>query len=196
MLLTDLQKAQMFKAMASKSSTVLARDFGLDKHYKSMNSCKAAVAGVKKEVLANPEKYIEFGITPEVVTLVQQGLDSRKASKNVTRVSEVTLRDKETELENMDYKDLVERGAKKSLVLLNKKLDAIGKTNKGIKDMQLGTMGTIVGIMFDKSRISKGEATEHIMLKARISEDLTPAQKLELILKMREINNTNGTTSS
>ena len=173
----------MFKAMASKSAAVLAREYGLDKVYATIESAKSKVSSIRKEVAANPEKFKEYGVSQEVVDVVNTALASRLATRPLPAV---TAHDKETVLETMEYKPLLERGAKKSLVLLNKQLDYASKSKKALSKIPIGTLATVTAILFDKTRLSRGEATEHIMMKAKITEDLTPTQRLELILSMRE----------
>ena len=41
---------------------------------------------------------------------------------------------------------------------------------------------------FDKSQIVRGQATEHIAMKAKITKDLSPTERLELVMKYREKN--------
>jgi len=86
----------------------------------------------------------------------------------------------------MDIDELVGKGSKKSLIALNMKLDDVLSSNMEMKKLNLTTLSTTAGILFDKSRIVRGESTQHVILKAKISDDLTPEQKIELVLRMRE----------
>ena len=91
-------------------------------------------------------------------------------------------------LEDKNIKELIETGSKKSLILIHKKMDIAMKSKKELDKMNIAALNTVVGTLFDKRQISKGEATEHIALKAKISKDLSADEKMELIIQWREKN--------
>lgn len=183
--MNDIQKAAIVKALATKSSFAVGREFGLDKVYGSVSSIRQCVLNIFKQVADNPEKY---GVTNEVIALVQQAMkDRRKSPQRVTgQGTSLYHQAKAADAVNKDMKELIDHGSKKAWVLLNRKLDAALSSPAAFKRLSLKELGFIAGVSFDKRQMVRGEATEHIMLKAKISEDLSPTQKLQLILEMRE----------
>lgn len=71
--------------------------------------------------------------------------------------------------------------------IIYKKLAYIEQHPKMIKELPLIQLGTMFGILFDKSQIIQGQATEHVALLSKIDKDIKPEQALDMVLKMREV---------
>jgi len=181
--LTDDVKRAIFKDLASVSQWEAGRRHNLDTMYKNKSTVVQTVAKIKNEVLQDPER---FRITPEVIDLVEKALKDRKENMSVISQNSMIPTLASDSLEDMEIKDLVVRGSKRAWIGLNKALDTSLRNQKAMNRVPLGTWAKVAGIAFDKGQIVAGQATEHIELKARISKDLSPAERIELVLKMRE----------
>lgn len=180
----DLKKRALFKDLAVYPKYEAGVRAGLDKIYSNKRSLVSSVTRIYQEIKANPEK---FTITPDVIEMVDKGLTDRKFNTiGVTQGNKPTIYEGKEKLDEMDIKELIETGSKKAWMLYNKKLDSLLKSKKAMKNVSISAIAQAGGIVFDKRQIVRGEATEHISLKAKISNDLTPKQKMELILSMRE----------
>ena len=181
--LTDDVKRAIFKDLASVSQWEAGRRHSLDTMYKNKSTVVQTVAKIKNEVLQDPER---FRITPEVIDLVEKALKDRKENMSVISQNSMIPTLASDTLDDMEIKDLVVRGSKKAWIGLNKALDTSLRSQQAMNRVPLGTWAKVAGIAFDKGQIVAGQATEHIELKARISKDLSPTERIELVLKMRE----------
>lgn len=177
MNLSVVQKRDIFKSLASESQFFVAKKFEFDKHYKSNGGMVNAVNKIYREVKEHPE---QFGISQDILTLVETSMEARRNTKNEVREPLI--------IPEVDTKDLVVGAQKKAWILLNKKLDYLFKNKRALKSESLMSIAKMAGISFDKAQIVKGEATEHIMLKARIDQNITPEQAIEQLLQFRESN--------
>lgn len=157
-------------------------EFGIDKYHKSSNAIRAQVNKVYREVKETPEKY---AISPEVLKMVEDGMASRTMGRPKALEA--------IQVEKVSEKELVVGAGRKAWLLLNRKLDVLAKDKKAFNEESLMNIAKMAGITFDKSQIVKGEATEHISLKAQIDQNITPEQALEQLLRFREANVTDGT---
>lgn len=124
----------------------------------------------------------ELDLSDDVVQGVKQAIEKRKISQKVTQHEGIGGEILDPE----DSKALVIGGRNKALMLLHKKMDQISKNKKALEDLSLSQLATTVGILFDKAQIMKGEATENIAVMAKIDQNMTPEQSLDMLLKMRE----------
>jgi len=188
MVLTDIQKGMAYKQLASKTMLEVGKEFGLDKVSKTENGVRKRVSDLANEVLADPAK---FGISEEVVALVQKAKRERYSPKIAAAIRHgrdtVMLSDKADPYKGLEVTDLVASSSKKVLIALNKKLDWVLKSPANLKNTPLAVLNITAGTMFDKFRITRGEATEHIAMKAKISTDMSAKDKIDLVLKMREM---------
>ena len=173
--LTDDQKRAIFKALANNSQVKVGLDFGLDRHYKGNVGVMNAVSRIYKEV---KEDFNRFLITPEVAELVELGMKDRFQRRHS---GIVPLTDP-----NVSEKDLVLEAKRKAWVLLNQKLDYLAKNKKAFRNESIMSLAKLAGIVFDKSQIVRGEATEHIALKAKIDPNITSQEAIEQLLRYRE----------
>lgn len=183
MNLTETQKHSIFKALATKSQFAVGLDFGFERYFKSNSGVINKVNAVYQEVKKNPEK---FAIQPEVLDMVERGMEARRRTKNPSPTAALTNPGEVNE------RDLVLGAKKKAWVLLNKKLDYLGKHKKAFQEESIMSIAKLAGIVFDKAQIVSGEATEHVLLKAKIDSKITPADALIQLLSFREAQSTNG----
>ena len=177
----DEKEGLLFKMLAEKSLYETGMEFGFDKRLKNSQGVKNAVYRIYVQVKSNPEKYL---ITPEVVDLVSGVVSSRKVAERTN----VTLREQNDSVQNTDLKELVTSARDKSMRLIHKKLDQISSNKKALDSVNLVQLTTAFGTIFDKAQIISGEATENIAVLSKIKSDMTPEESMNMILKMREIN--------
>lgn len=188
----DIKKKFIFKDLTLYSRYQTGVNAGFDKIYKNKNSIVSAVQRIYDEVRKNPERFV---VSVDLVDAVNRAMKERSIMKQtvVGGQAPTDLQIIEPKLDEMEVKQLVERGSQKAWVALNKKLDLTLKSSRLMRNTSVSSLATVAGIAFDKRQITRGEATEHISLKAKISENLTPSQKLEMVLSMREkISNNEG----
>ena len=181
--LTNKQKSEMFRDLAKVSAFQAGVRAGLDKHYKNKWSLIAFVRRIQREVQETPQK---FGISQDTIEMVNSSFQERKATKVAVIGQEMAVMP-EAMLADLDVKSLVEGASKKSLMLLHRKMDMLGDSKKKLQETSVSALAQVVGIMFDKRQITKGEATEHIEMRAKVDvENKTPEQNLDFLLRMRE----------
>lgn len=174
--LNDDRKAALFKQLASKTLIEAGIHFDLDKYYSNPKSIKNAVYGIYNEVRANPER---FAIQTETVDLVVKAVSERKVATIQPPLKK----------NNEDVKDMILRGRNTSMMLINRKLDQLDKSKKALKNESLVSLGKIFGIIFDKAQIIQGQATEHVAMLSKIDSNIEPGKAIDMVLKMREIEN-------
>lgn len=173
MKVSDQKKAAIFKALASKSLRQVAVDFELTDKYSSLDSATAAVQRIYNQVKNNPEEFI---VSPDTVELVVSSVSNRTAGRPVIHEN----------INEKDIKDLVTSGRDKVARIINRKLDYVERSPKLIKELSFAQLGTIFGILFDKSQIVQGQATEHILKISKIDSNMSADQALDTVLRMRE----------
>lgn len=177
MTLNNAQKAGIFKQLTTKTFYDVGIQYSFDKHYKTNAGIKGAVYNIYRKILANPEEYL---ISQDTVELVSKAVSER----SITHTSGTkTIAEKQ----DVDIKTLILSNRDIANKLINKKLVSLDKSSKALKGESLVTLGKIFGILFDKSQIIQGQATEHVALMGKIDSGLSPEDKLDMILKMREI---------
>ena len=185
MQLTELQKRNVFKALANKSLFAVGQEFGFDKEYSSKSKVVGAVYSIYTEVKEDPEK---FTISPDVLAMVDRGIEERKSHKG----GALSTATEETQsLEEFNKQNLVVGAKMKVWVLLNEKLDYLKKNRAAFRNEKLGTLATVAAIIFDKAQIAEGKATEHIAVLSKIDDNMTTEQVIEHLLKLREATTAN-----
>ena len=172
----------IIQALEVKTLYDVGIDFGFDKHYKDARSVKAAVYQVYSHAKADPTKY---GLKQELVDAVTAALQKRTPA---TITENRTLREKLDDENNKSFSELVLSGRVKAMKLLHTKMDRVARSKKQIDETNLSTLAQTAGILFDKGQIISGEATENVALLAKIKSDMSPAEAIEAVLKMREAN--------
>lgn len=182
MRVTNKQKKEIFQDLARVSAHQAGIRAGLDKSYSNKWSLIAAVRRLAKEVQDNPKK---FNISEDMLELVLSGLKERKTTKSII-VGQSIKAEPEVLDADLTVQSLVDSGSRKSLLLLHKKMDMIDGSKKQLEKVPIAALSTVVGIMFDKRQITKGEATEHVTLQAKLPKDLSNEEKMKMILEWRD----------
>jgi len=181
MKLSDDKKAAIFKRLASSTLYDVGLEFGFDKHYKDSTAVRNKVYAIYRQVANEPEKY---AVQQEVVDLVTDAVSNRKiAIKSEASPEKVTA----NPIVATDIKNLTLSGRDVAGRLIAKKLEYLEAHPKALQQESLVNLGKIFGIMFDKSQIIQGQATEHVALMGRIDSNLTPEEALQAVLRSREI---------
>lgn len=182
--LTPEKKALLFKQLATKSSYEAGLEFGLDKHYKNAATVGAVVIRIYNEVKNDPER---FAVSNDTVDLVISAVQARTGlvQKGEARTS---LREKLDEQKGKSIEELTLDNRAKSWMLLSLRLDDALSSKKKREKISLGEIAKVAGITFDKGQLIEGKATDHVALMAKVSEDMSPTDAIETVLKMREYN--------
>ena len=178
------EKKKMFLDLTTCSYRDLVNKYDLLKRYQDTKCAVAALVNLKGRMVKHPELY---GILPEELALVEKSLKARSTAQPLSVMAQpeqeiVAIR----ELDKLDVKELVSRGTKNGWLLLNKKVDQLLKSKRQISQTPLNVIAMTAGILFDKNQISKGEATEHILMRAKVDDKMTPEQKMNWLLSLRE----------
>lgn len=93
------------------------------------------------------------------------------------------------EIRKIDTKELVELAKDTrnlAIQTLNKKLLEIYADPAQMQKINLATLATTFGIMFDKTQLMNGLATENIAIQAKIDVNISSDEALKELNKMRE----------
>ena len=180
MKLSDDKKAAVFRALAGGTLFDVGVDFGFDKHYKDARAVRNAVSRVYRQVLNDPEKY---SVHPETIELVQGVVSSRKVAIR----PETSMAEKVEGIKDQDIKGLTMGSRDSAGRLIASKLAYLESHPKALANESLVNLGKIFGILFDKSQIIQGQATEHVALMAKIDTNMTPEESLAAVLRTREV---------
>ena len=181
---TPSEKKKMFLDLATYSYRDLVSKYNLLERYADTQKAVMALIQIRRQAEATPAN---FGLTLEEVALVKKSLDARSKAQPLSVLAQPKQElSPIVELESMEMKELVSRGTKKGWVLLNRKIDQVLKSKNTLRKTPLNVIAMTAGVIFDKNQISKGEATERILMTARVGKEMTPQEKMDWILKFRE----------
>lgn len=172
------KELEIFRALAVKSQYQVGLEFGFDKVYPNARSIRNAVTNIYTRVKNNATEY---GLSPEVVSMVETGMKTRALSHVINKPPM-----SETSSGPLDIKELVTGVRDKAFRLIDKKLDRVSNSKKRLDAISFKDLGTIAGISFDKTQILRGEATEHVALMGKIDTTISPEEALKLALQMRD----------
>ena len=141
---------------------------------------KGAVYRIYREVGADLEK---FGLSQETKERVEEAMEHRSVATNS---KDTTVAEKEFELRKVDLDVLLTANRDLSAKLINRKLVELNNSRKQLINESIVNLGKIFGILFDKSQIIKGAATEHIAVMSKIDDNINPKDAIEMVLNMRE----------
>lgn len=184
--LTDTQKGELFKLLATKSMSQAAMEFKLDAVLASKYSLNNYVRRVVAECKAEPAKY---GLSLDVVALVEKAISERKGTKNqiVLQPNQVPLAEqREAQITDMDVKQLIVSGSKKLWLLTHKKIDMLNHSRKELQKQPLTALVIAAATAIDKARLLQGESTENLAVKGSISETATSEDLMNILLQRRE----------
>ncbi len=178
--MTDAQMGNLYRLLREKTYMGAALEMKLDRWYKP-NTMVAVVQKVTGLVRRDPGKYF---VLPESVKEIDYALSQRSFSK---RLAETRL-ERDVASQNQEFKNILEDTRAGLLDILHRKVKRIGRSNKKIDEMNLGTLATSLAIIIDKLQLVRGEATENVAVLAKIDQNISPEAALEMVLKMRETN--------
>lgn len=159
---------------------------GLSEYYKNKESLKAFVKNIKFEVEQNPAK---FGISEEVVKMVNDSLQERR-SKRTSIVGQTEAEEPKQGFEALTVPQKIDILSHESLNVLYQRILTLKKSKAQLKLQSPAALGVLAGTMYDKRQLSRGEATEHIAIRAKIDvSKLDSKGILAAILAMREAQN-------
>ena len=176
------KKAALFKKLASGTLYEVGVEFELDKHYKDATAVRNGVYKIYREVSNDPDKFF---VSPDTVDLVVAAVSSRKVATKTN--THTTLAEKHEEIKNQDIKELTLASRDQAGRLISKKLDYIEAHPKALAYESLVNLGKIFGILFDKSQIIQGQATEHVAVMSKLDSNMSPEEALAAVLKSREL---------
>lgn len=186
-VITDEKKGIMFRMLAEKPLYETGVEFGLDKQYSTAVAVKNRMYRLYQEVQKNPDRY---GLSQDLCNTVVKIVSGRTAEGKGFNAHVPTLQEAQQAqiADDNDVTKLVLSGRAKAFKLLHKKLDVVGKTKKSLESVSLPQLATVAAILFDKGQIAQGQATENISVLAKIDANMSPADALAAVLRMREVN--------
>jgi hypothetical protein len=176
------EAGRIFLQLENHNHLEVAYLFGLDRYFTSESSMRSAITRAYNLVLADPMKY---DVAPEKAGFIQ-GLVS---SRGIVKRNPESIRE-ENELKQMDITGMILSTRDLAAGLVRRKLDYLDKHPKALQEEKLKDLGWILGVLFDKGQIIRGEATEHIAVMSSLPEHMNPDEALKAILQMREEFNT------
>lgn len=144
------------------------------------------------KVKEKPEPIVIPGaefMTPEEYKKAKENEQQRRLMAK-RRGKEVTAK-KQTnqEIRVMDTAAMVEMAKNtrnKAVQLLDKKLNMLNEDDEELKKVNMATLATVFGILFDKAQLADGLATENIAIHSKIDINMTSDSALQELNKMRE----------
>jgi hypothetical protein len=174
--LIEGEAGKIYLALEEKTFLEVAYIFGLDRFFSNESSMKSAITRAYNLVLDNPEK---FGIPSERAAFIHGVV----ASRNINKKPETLREDKEVKAKDLSTELLSARDLATSLV--KRKLEYLDKNPKALQEEKIKDLGWIMGVLFDKGQIIQGQATEHIAVLSKISDDMKPEEAMSELLNMR-----------
>lgn len=175
--LTKEQETEIFKALAHKTYKEIGYEYGVHLMYPG-NDIKVTsfVYDIAKKIKKAPELW---GISEDVVDIVQEALDSRSIKKNPGLRSDMALAQE-------SFRDKLDEMRDKVAELIGRKLKKYD-TAKGIDNVQLRDLKDLLSMAIDKGRLMRGESTENIKKLSPLNvDDMSPEEALGVIMKARD----------
>jgi hypothetical protein len=174
--LTKEEEAAIFKGLVHKTGLELANEYDFGRVFDTDGAKRLAVHNIVKKIKKAPDLY---GISREVVELVEEALNDRRIVHNPMQVFV-------KEREMLEFKDKLEVIRDQAADILSKKLEKLsGKKN--MDDVKIKEIADVMSMAIDKFRLVKGESTDNIVHFSKLDmKDISPDQALQLILRARE----------
>lgn len=172
------KEALMFKELVHKSYKDVGYDYGVNLFFPGNDSkITQYVQAIAKRIKKVPELW---GISEDVVTLVQEALDSRSIRNNPKNRLAVALGEE-------SFRDKLDTMRDQTAELLRKKLEVYGKNKKSLEGVSVRDLKDLLAMAIDKSRLLKGESTENLVKLSKLDVDsLTAEDAMKVIQKARE----------
>lgn len=183
--LTPDEHREFYKMLPTHSFVEAMYVLGMNKYYKD-ETLRSIGYKLYKEL--DP---VALGIGEDLIQVVKDAVNARKVGSGTRKITETVQKYEEDPVELIDPNDtkaIVIGGRNKAAMLLHKKMDILNKNKKALDQENIGTLAKVFGILFDKSQIVLGQATENIAVMAKIDDNMSPEDSLQAILKMREVN--------
>ena len=181
--LKEHEIAAMYRAMRDKTLSAVAQEFGLVEHYKGSKPRAISFlhSGVYRKVSLDPAKY---GVSEEFRKEVHDAISNR----SVVKRNEEGLYFNNPTTKNDESTNLITSLKDKVIKLAHMKVDRIMSSKKNVDEANMSTIFTSLGIIFDKSQIATGQATENIAMIAKVNQDMTAEEAMKIVLQKREQN--------
>lgn len=182
-LVVKEKRPELAELLKTHSYLEAGRALGIEDELKNPTNVRNTIRRVWEDIKKNPE---ENGVSRETVDEVDEILKSRKVE---TKKSVQTTDKLKESLAKAEFPDLV-TGVQTTrddiLMLMRKKLNQLYNDEKELSKLNLATLTTSFGILFDKSQVAKGEATEHIAIHAKIDREMSPEERIKAVAEIRE----------
>lgn len=174
--LTKEKEALMFKALAHKSYREVGHDFGLHHFINDDSKLTSFVFNIARRIRKAPEVW---GLSTDVVDVVQEAMDKRSIKKNPKMKSDLAIQEE-------SFRDKLDTMRDTVAEIITKKL-AKYNTAKGIEGISIRDLKDLLGLAIDKGRLLRGESTENIKKMSPINvDDLSADDALKVIMKARD----------
>jgi hypothetical protein len=184
MTLTPEKKAAIATMLLKKSAYDVGIEFELDKYYKNSATMISTVSKIYNQVKNDPEK---FAVSSDLMVQVELAVKAR-TYKIEGQGERRTLRQIADEKKNKPIAEIALDNRSKASALLNIKLDDLLYNKKARAKVSIGEMAKVYGITFDKGQIVEGKATDHVAMMAKVEGNMSPSEAIDIVLKMREYN--------
>ena len=187
--INDITKGIIVKGLASKSYTDVGLEFELDKIWPNIQTMRMNVYKMYNLVKnsTEQERLEKYGVTNDALEMVEKALADRKLSTNAYGTKkDLAKKESQDLLLESDIKSLATSGRDKSAILIHKKMDQLSMKPKMLEKESIVNLAKVFATFFDKAQIATGQATEHIAVHAKIGDNISPEDAMEMLLRMRD----------
>jgi hypothetical protein len=182
MELSDREKVRIFNEAAKNSYLEVGYNNDLDEYYSSDASIRTTVGRIVREVSDHPSSY---NISEDKAKMVKELIEGRKKSGRTDSVKNYSKKKVQQHMEK-PLQEIVEGNRDMLSAVMHKKLRSLLKNNSELKDTSLSQISGAFSVMFDKSQIMLGKATENIAIQGNIDKDMEPEDAIDTVVKMRD----------
>lgn len=128
-------------------------------------------------------------MTPEELKRAKHNEKMRRYMMRSTGKEATLTKQTNQSVRKMDTAEMVEMAKDTrnlAITVLNKKLLGLADDEEELKKVNMATLATVFGILFDKAQLAAGLATENIAIHAKIDVNMTSDKALQELNKMRE----------
>lgn len=146
---------------------------------------------MKPRVIAKGEPII----VPNAENLTKEEIAKYKQKEKVRRLAARTSGKEVVEqvgnhalrkIETAEMVEIAKDTRNKAVQLLDKKLNMLNEDDEELKKINMATLATVFGILFDKAQLAAGLATENIAIHAKIDINMNADAAVAELNKMRE----------
>ena len=177
-VLTKDQEVLIFKSLAHKTLKEAGYDYGVQFMFPNDDrKVVTFVSSIVQKIKKAPELW---GLSEDLVEVVQEAMDSRSIKNNPNAVADRNIRKE-------GFRDKLDDMRDKTADLIFKKLKKFG-TPKGLEGAQLRDLKDLLAMAIDKGRLLRGESTENIKKLSPLNVDaMKPEDALAIIMKARDV---------